>query len=93
MSNLNTGLAPRRVSARLLCGAAASVCAIGGLAALLMLFHQASVDPWLQPSPALLADRARCDTLPDRPERERCARAVIEQALLRERGGGQFARH
>jgi hypothetical protein len=91
MSKPNSGLVPRTAFTRLLCGAAAGVCAVGSLAGLLMLFQHASDDPWLQPSPALLAARARCDTLPQRPAREQCAHQVIEQALAADRGAGQVA--
>jgi hypothetical protein len=48
-----------------------------GMAALLGLFHQVSPGPWLQPTPELLAQTARCEAQVDRGARQRCTQQVV----------------
>lgn len=62
---------------RLSCAAAAVATSGLTLAMVLGLFHQGASEPWLQPTPALLALLERCEALPDRAERLRCERKVV----------------
>ena len=82
---------PRAGLPRLLGAAAAALCASATIAFALTPFHRASSDPVLQPTPALLADRAQCDRLPERGAGGRCARGVVEQARTRDAATGRFA--
>ena len=69
-----------RPGGRVYAAAAASLCSAAVLGAVLSLFAQASSDPWLKPTPALLEALAQCRAMPQRVERERCAQATLAQA-------------
>lgn len=66
---------------RTACALAAVACAAGVNLALLGLFHSASSDPWVNPTPQLLSAKASCDTLPDRAARTHCVQALVARAL------------
>lgn len=79
--HLKPGFVPRYgVLSGLIRAAAAVLCAITTLGAVLALFNHASADPWLQPTSALLTARAECDAITQRLWRERCVRNLVEQA-------------
>lgn len=56
------------------------LCASSVLGSLLLVFAQASSEPWLQPTPALLQAVERCRQGPERAGREACVRAVLAKA-------------
>ncbi len=64
------------------CTLAAVACAAVINLALLGLFHSASSDQWVNPTPQLLSAKASCDTLPDRAARTHCVQALVARALL-----------
>lgn len=80
---MNAAPTPPRpaMAVRLSCAAAAVATSGMTMAVLLGLFHHRAPDGWLQPTPALLALLERCDELPDRAGRLRCARKVVAARL------------
>jgi hypothetical protein len=79
------------VGARLLLAAAGVTAAAAALSGVLLLFHLASAEPWLQPTPALLNAQARCDRLAERPARVTCIRAVVAQFRASDTAPGRVA--
>ncbi len=69
-------------SRRAACALAAAACAAVVNLALLGLFHSASSERWVNPTPQLLSAKASCDTLPDRAARTSCVQALVARALL-----------
>jgi len=89
---ISARLSPRPVRTRLIVAAAAFLGAGTTLGGVLLLFHLASADPWLQPTPSLLEAQAQCHTLAERPARTACTRAVVEQARATGPTAGRFAK-
>ena len=68
--------APRRGIAATL----SLLCTTGILGVTLLVFAEASSQPWLQPTPALLQAVERCRQDAERAGREACVRAVLAKA-------------
>jgi hypothetical protein len=66
---------------RVACVMAAAVCAAVVNVGLLDLFHTASPERWLRPTPQLMSARVQCDALHGRAERTHCAQALVARAL------------
>jgi hypothetical protein len=91
MTNRRHGLARRPPIVGLLLGVAAAAWAATCISVVAVLFQQVLHHPFLTPSPAILAERARCDALAERVAREQCLRAVLQRVLAPDRGDGRFA--
>ncbi len=71
---------PLTRSSRVACTMVAAVCAAGIQVGVLGLFHQASAEPWINPSGQLQQALASCDSLRLRAEREQCTRQLVARA-------------
>lgn len=75
-----SSFSPLSRGGRVVCTMIAAVCAVGVQVGVLGLFHQASAEPWINPSGQLQQALASCDSLRLRAEREQCTRQLVARA-------------
>lgn len=66
---------------RMLCAAGALLTTTGLVASMLGAFGQLAFDPWLAPTPEVLALAAQCEARPSRPARTDCLRQVVARRV------------
>lgn len=62
------------------------------LSALLLAFDGRSPPRWLAPTPELMEQVAQCDSLLDRPTRERCTQQLVASRLAEDERRDRLAR-